>query len=328
MSDSDQKNKPNKRKTILIFGISSFVGSNLAEFFKKDYRVVGTYHKTPVKIPGVLSIRCDALVKEEVQLAFYAFKPDIAIYCGGLSSLIECHKKEGLADALNTSGVFNIVEYCQRYKAQVCYISSSYVFSGEEASYLEMDIPDPNCIYGKTQAAAEFFIQKTSLNYLIFRCSKLYGRGVNPTNPTWFENLQRFLKMGKTISLDGSIETGYLDVYYLAMIMRMSFDKGVMNRLFQVSSSNQLSLYDFSQSYCKVFNDSHDLISKTKWTFPSTTTSVGDRLTLKLETSNIEGFLNIELPSVEDSLKFTFQRLNGVEAKTGRMNSGEEIRFI
>jgi len=29
-----------KKKTILIFGISSFLGSSLAEFLKDDYRIV------------------------------------------------------------------------------------------------------------------------------------------------------------------------------------------------------------------------------------------------------------------------------------------------
>ena len=68
------------KKTILIYGISSFLGSNLAEFLKKDYRIVGTYHKTKVSLDGILTIPCDVLAVEEVQLTLYAFKPDIVIY--------------------------------------------------------------------------------------------------------------------------------------------------------------------------------------------------------------------------------------------------------
>jgi len=40
-----------RNKTILIFGISSFVGSNLAFFLKEDFRIVGTYKKNYVKKP-------------------------------------------------------------------------------------------------------------------------------------------------------------------------------------------------------------------------------------------------------------------------------------
>ena len=39
-----------KKKTILIFGISSFLGSSLADILKEKYRVVGTYYNTPVDI--------------------------------------------------------------------------------------------------------------------------------------------------------------------------------------------------------------------------------------------------------------------------------------
>ena len=55
--------KPKYKKTVVIIGASSFVGSNIAEAFAKEYRVIGTYFNTPVKIPGVLMIKCDVLEK-------------------------------------------------------------------------------------------------------------------------------------------------------------------------------------------------------------------------------------------------------------------------
>ena len=145
-------------KTILIVGISSFVGSNLAEFFKKDYRVVGTYHKTPVRVSGIHTIPCDVLKKDEVQFALFTFKPDYTIYCVGLTNLAFCHEAPEYADALNTMGLFNISESCMRYKSQLIYISSAFVFGGENKRYLEMDIPDSLTTYGKTKASAEFYI--------------------------------------------------------------------------------------------------------------------------------------------------------------------------
>ena len=66
-----------RKKTILIFGLSSFLGSNLADFFKKDYRIVGTYNKNTVKIPGILTIPCDVLVKEEVLLQSVLQDPSV-----------------------------------------------------------------------------------------------------------------------------------------------------------------------------------------------------------------------------------------------------------
>jgi len=330
--NSEENNEENRIKTVVIFGVSSFIGSNLAEFFKKDYKVVGTYHKNSVRINGVLTLPCDVLAKEEVQLILFAFKPDYVIYCAGVSSIVECQKNEDLADALNTSGLFNVSEYCQRYKAQICYISSGFIFAGEKKNYYEMDITDALTTYGKTQAAAEFYIQKTSLNYLVYRCCRLYGRGVNPIRPNWFENLQREIILNRSLAMDDFVHTGFLDIYYLGMILKMNFDKGVSNRLFQVSSKDIGSIYQFSKYYGEVFDVSADRIGKSRWSLPlntsQTSTSVGDQLYFNLDTENVEGFLNIELPSIKESLEFTFQRLKGIKKPHGRDTSGEGIKFI
>lgn len=329
-SNEEQETSVVYRKTIVIFGVSSFVGSSLAEFFKKDYKVIGTFNKNPVSIPGVLTIPCDVLVKEEVQLALFAFKPDITIYCAGMSSIVDCSKKEELADALNTSGLFNVAEYCQRYKSQICYLSSSFVFGGENRNYIEMDIPDPNTIYGKTQAAAEFYIQKTSLNYVIFRTSKLYGRGLNITNPTFFENLQRKMRLNQPSNLDSFVHTGFMDVAFLGMVMKICFDRGVQNRLLQVTTKDVMNHYEFAKEYCEVFGESSDLVSKAKWPLPVMQATQGSSsgLYYKLDLANIEGFLNVEMPSIRESLEFTYKRLHGDESKKGKGSKSEGVQFI
>ena len=331
-SKKDKEVYEAQKKTVVIFGVSSFIGSNLAEFLKKDFKVIGTYHKNSVRIPGVLSVPCDVLAKEEVQLVLFAFKPDFVIYCAGVSSILECHKNEDRAEALNTSGLFNVAEYCQRYKAQICYISSGFIFAGQKKSYFEMDIPDSLTSYGKTQAAAEFYIQKTSLNYVIFRCCRLYGRSLVPQRPTWFQNFQRKIIQNENLAMDDFIYTGFLDVYYLGLILKMCFDKKVSNRLFQVSSNDICTLYDFSKFYAKSFNISPDIFSKGRWAFPlnqgQSTTPVENKLYFSLDTANLEGFLNINLPSIEESLAFTFERLGGQTAKSQSSQASEGIKFI
>lgn len=320
-------------KTIIIFGISSFVGSNLAEFFKKEYRVIGTYHHTPVQIEGIMTLPVDVLIKEEVQLALFAFKPDIAIYCVGLSSINECHKSPELADALNTSGLINVTEYCQRYRTKLCYISSGFIFAGEKKNYFEMDIPDASTVYGKSLSAAEFYVQKTSLNYLIFRCCRLYGRGIDPNKRTWFEHMQMYLSQSRQAQLESSVHTGYLDVYYLGMLMKMIFDKGALNRLFQITSRDILTMYDFGKIYAERFKLAKELVLRTRYPFPhiagpGTTTSMENELYFKMDTNNVEGYLNVELPTIEESLALTFKRFKGQEANVKSNKQGDGIQFI
>ena len=80
----EEKKEKEAIRTVLIFGVNSFLGSNLAEILRRDFKVIGTYHKNPVSLPGILTLPCDVLAKDEVQLIIYAFKPDITIYAEGV----------------------------------------------------------------------------------------------------------------------------------------------------------------------------------------------------------------------------------------------------
>ncbi len=319
-------------KTILIIGISSFVGANLAEYFKNHYRVIGTYCNNPVKIPGILTMKCDVLNSDEIQFAIYKTRPDITIYAAGLSSIIDCHENEHLAEALNTSGLFSATDFCMRYKSQIIYLSSFNVFSGDEKTYLEMDIPDPNTVYGKTQASGEFYVQKTSLNYLIFRTCRLYGRGMDFKKRNWFELIEKRLKLNINTACDDYIKTGFLDIYFLAALLHMCIEKGVLNRLFHVSSSDMGSIYEFAKKYSNEFGFAEQLLARSKWEIPILSdTGLGDKkekMAYKMDVTNLEGFLNIEMPSIEDSLKFTHKRFNGAEEKGSKKNKGDGIIFI
>jgi dTDP-4-dehydrorhamnose reductase len=319
--------KESNKRTILIFGVSSFVGSNLAEYLKHDFKIIGTYFKTKANIPGILTLPCDVLDKDQVQLVIYAFKPDLVIYAVGMSSIKDCSENIQIADALNTGGLINVSEYCQRYKAKICFISSNFVFGGEKKEYIEMDIPDANTVYGKAMASSEFYIQKTSLNYIIFRCCKLYGRGINPTKPTWFENIQRSLYINKNITLDNKIHTGFLDIYYLALVIKICLGYEVTNRMFQISSTDEMSLFEFATMYASTFSQSKNLISKGSFHFPEISGSgSGSReLFYAMDLMNIEGFLHIKLPSVEESLKLTFDRFHGKWVDRGETSA---IKFI
>ncbi|MBL6989295.1 MAG: sugar nucleotide-binding protein [Bacteriovoracaceae bacterium] len=321
-----------KKKTILIFGISSFVGSNLAEFLSADYKVVGTYHKTKTKIPRVLTLPCDVLAKEEVQLVIFTVKPDVTIYAVGLTSISECDEAPAIADALNTLGLFNVSEYCQRYKSQVCYISSSYVFSGENRDYLELDTPNADTVYGRTKSFAEFFLQKSSLNYMIFRCCNLYGRSYRANHYTWFEQLQRtFLNRGNMVC-DNFVHDGFLDVYYFAMIVKLAIDIELSNRLLQISSADYLTHFDFASKYCKIFGETQDLIHKGRWQFPqldiNTPDNDGTGLYFKLNISNVESLMDMTMPTLEESLQFTFTRMFGIKSKSKVKANSSDIKFI
>lgn len=304
------------KKTVLIFGMSSFVGSNLAILLKDDFRVVGTYHKTPIEIAGVTSYPCDVLKKEYVSNLIGLIKPDFTIYAIGLSSLTECKLNPKQADALNSAGAVNACTSSERHGSKFIYISSSFVMGGENQLYKEGETPFPVTVYGNSLASTEFYIQRSCLNYLILRCSPLYGRSYGPKHPNWFETVQTSLTQNLNVQADDTVVTGFLDVVILARVMKAFLESTVTNRLFHVSSRDYMTRYEFAKLMTKIFKKDENLIQRSTVPFPGDSSKMSSKAVagqyyFKTDTFNVEDFLGLTMPSVEESLQLTFKRLSG-----------------
>lgn len=303
------------KQTILIFGVSSFVGSNLLEALKDDFRVIGTYHKTPVSIPGVTCVPCDVLKKDYVSNIVSRFRPDITIYAVGMSRLKECQLMPKQADALNSAGAVNCCAASERYDSKFIYISSGFVLGGENTLYREGETPFPNSVYGNTLSSTEFYVQRSCLNYLILRCAPLYGRSFNPLHSHWFENMQTSFAKGEPVILDDSVHTGFLDVQIMIRILRATLAKGVTNRLLHVSSTDFMTRFEFARQYARIFKKDEGLIQRVTGKFPLDKRKSADENSsfyFRLDTSNIEEVLNAKMPRIEDSLQLTYKRLHSM----------------
>lgn len=294
---------------MLIIGASSFVGSNLLDELKSEFRVIGTYFKHPISIPGVLCLPCDVLKKEMVSTVVSRLRPDVVIYAAGMSSLKEAshHIKE--AESLNSVGAVNCLMAAERVDAKFVYLSSAFVFGGGDALNKEGDVPFPNTNYGNNLSSTEFYIQRSSLNYLILRSSVLYGRGYSPVKETWFESLEKAFFEQKKVSLDDQVVTGFLDVRIFARILILVLKAEITNRLLNISSRDYSTRFQFAKKYGEVFKKDSGFLGKVTGEFPlEKNASTEEELNFKLDTTNIEGLLGIAMPSIEESLESTLER--------------------
>lgn len=321
-----------KSKTILIFGISSFLGSNLAHRLKKEYRVIGTYFNTPVDVEGILTLKCDVNNKELVQKIVLIFQPDVTVYAIGLNDLVACDEYPKVADALNTAGVFNVSQASERYGSKFVYFSSCFIFPGENIYYRESDTPMPMTTYGNTVASSEFYIQKSCLNYLIFRCSPIFGRSYNCNDLKWMEVLERCSYEGKRVICDTKVYTGFVDVWTVAELFVLAIKNNITNRLFQVSTKDVMNRYEFASKYFEVFGGNQSLLAKGDWSFPRMKNLISlhgleDELYFKLSPFNIESEFDVEMPTIEQSLVITRQMLSGGK-NLKKKDKGSGVSFI
>jgi dTDP-4-dehydrorhamnose reductase len=304
------------KKTILIFGVSSFVGSNLAKLLSDEYRIIGTYYKNPVTIPGITCVPCDILKKDYISKLIAIFKPHYSIYAVGMSSLTDCNHNPKKADALNSAGAANCAGSSERYGSKFIYISSGFVLGGDDLFYKESDTPFPTTVYGSSLLSAEFYIQRSCLNYLILRCAPIFGRSSNPFFPNWFEYLQTSLSQNQTFMADNLVQTGFIDVYSLSQIIKNLLRVITGNKLLHISSQDFMTRYEFAKNYAKVFKKDQGLIQPSNGNFPvdNTKRSAEKASTnnhyFKLDTSNLESLIGEKMPTIEESLILTYNKLS------------------
>jgi dTDP-4-dehydrorhamnose reductase len=303
------------KKTILIFGISSFVGSNLAEALGKDYRIVGTYFENPIKIPGVFTLKCDVHKKDQVSNIVGFLKPNITIYAVGLSSVWACHQNPKLSDALNSAGVGNVASASERVRAQFIYLSSAYALAGDDVLYKEGDTPFPVTVYGGSLAQSEYYIQKSCLNYLILRCGRLYGKSLSLVHHNWFETVHEKVVKSEVLNVDDSLKIGFMDIQLLALYIKSFIEKEISNRLVHVTSKDVMTYYQFTAKMLEIFKLDKSLLQSQPWSFPIDQkqlklVKLQEQYNFHLDCTNAEILLGQSMPTIEESLQFSLKNVS------------------
>lgn len=157
---------------VLITGASGFLGTKLYDRYSSNpgHEVLGTFN----------SVARDGLVHlnitnpKQVQELVASFHPDIVIHTVALSDPDICEQRREDAEEINHLGTKNIVDACRQVGARLDYISTVYVFDGEQGNYTEEDETHPINWYGETKLRAEQEVSQLP-SFGIYRFDKLYG---------------------------------------------------------------------------------------------------------------------------------------------------------
>lgn len=103
-------------------------------------------------------------------------RPDLVIHCAAYTKVDQAESEPGLAYLINGYGTENLAVACNKLDVEMLYISSDYVFDGEQTvPYNPWDPTRPLSIYGKSKLAGEKAIQRHLTKFYIVRTSWLYG---------------------------------------------------------------------------------------------------------------------------------------------------------
>jgi dTDP-4-dehydrorhamnose reductase len=106
--------------------------------------------------------------------------PSSVIHCAAYTAVDKAEDEPELCMRVNRDGTENLARVCREIGAEMLYISTDYVFSGDGDTPYETDAPKaPLSIYGKSKLAGEEAVLRHLDKHYIVRISWVFGQNGN-----------------------------------------------------------------------------------------------------------------------------------------------------
>jgi dTDP-4-dehydrorhamnose reductase len=125
-------------------------------------------------------------------------RPEIVLHGAAYTAVDQAESDEATAFRVNGYGTENIAVACNKLDIPMLYISTDYVFDGENAKpYQPLQQPCPISVYGKSKYAGEIALRNHLKKFYILRTSWLYG----PHGKNFVETILQLAKEKKQLKV-------------------------------------------------------------------------------------------------------------------------------
>lgn len=204
---------------IVVLGSTGMLGHKMLERLRLHYMdVEGISRKDGLWIGN----------REATDKLFRGIKPEVVINCVGHIKQRQPYIKEMIQ--VNSLFPHYLRDWCEDWGARLIHFSTDCVFSGKKGNYTELDIPDPEDMYGQTKVLGEV----AGLNTLTLRTS-IVGRERNQYG-NYRGLLEWFLKQkGEVQGYNYAIFSG-VTTNWLADVTATLLQQKSLEGLYNVSS--------------------------------------------------------------------------------------------
>ncbi len=158
---------------IVIVGASGLIGSNLLrEANARGHDATGTYRSFGM----AHLVHLDLGAEQPVNTLFSDFRPTAVVCCAAWSWVDGCQSDRERAFRENAENPAMLARAAYAVGASFVYLSSSYIFDGQEGPYTEEAEPNPLSVYGRSKLAGELAVVEATGNAaVIVRTMGVYG---------------------------------------------------------------------------------------------------------------------------------------------------------
>ena len=181
------------------------------------------------------------------------FDPDIILNCAAFTNVDEAEKNFTLANQINSDAIKNLLE---NFNGLFIYISTDYVFNGENGPYTIYDTVSPINKYGLSKLNGEILTARNSDNYIIIRANVIFDINSRASFLSWVLNS---IQSQNEIKVVNDQIGNPLSTVDLADFIFQSISNNY-NGTFHVGSKDYKSRFEFAQLIAEIWRFDKNLI--------------------------------------------------------------------
>lgn len=234
---------------IAITGANGLIGSRILELLSSDFQFI-----------DIPQSEVDITNKDQVYNKINSLDFDIFLHLAAYTNVDASEQNQTLSFKINVNGTKNIFEAVNEKKKKMIYMSTDFIFDGENPPFYEDSHPNPISYYGKTKYEGEKIVQNGAM---IIRLAYPYRASFEPKRDL-VRTIKHALEQNKTLQMvkDSTITPTFIDdlVYALRYLIN-----NYSPEIFHLVGADSLTSYDAGRLIAKTFNLNTDLIQETTY---------------------------------------------------------------
>jgi dTDP-4-dehydrorhamnose reductase len=243
---------------VLITGANGLLGQHLTRLLlHKNYQVVAT-SRGESRLPfqpsaNYIYREMDVANALEVFAVMEQEKPDVVVHAAAMTQVDDCELRPQHCERINVQGTSQVLTDAETYSSHFIYISTDFVFDGEQGNYVEDDDTKPISLYGFTKLQAESMVQTSTIPFAIVRTCLVYGNLLKGTRSNIVSWVKESLEQGKTIQVVSDQLRTPTYVEDLAKGIALIIEKKATG-IYHISGKDWLTPYDIALKTAAKYN--------------------------------------------------------------------------
>lgn len=234
---------------IALTGADGLVGSRIIELLNKDF----------LFIPLPQS-QLDITNKEQVSKIINDIEFDYFLHLAAFTNVSAAENNKELCLKINVEGTKNVFDAISQKNKKLIYISTDFVFDGNNPPYYEDSIASPPGVYANSKYQGEKIVENKAM---IVRISYPYRAAFN-LKPDFFRKFKTTLEEKKPLTLitDSLMTPTFIDD--IASGLKYLFNN-FTPEIYHLVGGNAISPYDAAKLVAEKFNLDSKLLGKTSY---------------------------------------------------------------